>query len=135
SDSGPNYSYSWQNEDYEEVGNSLSVVVDEIGVYTLIVTNNATGCSAASTVEVISTVTLPTAYAGEDALLTCTITETLLDGTGSSGGSGITYQWLDPNLQPISTTITATADEPGTYTLIVTNTDNGCVSQAEVFVD
>ncbi len=135
SDSGPNISYVWENSLNEIVGNSAIIVVDEVGVYTLIVTNNDTGCSSTASAEITSSVVLPTADAGNTDLLTCAITQVALDGSGSSSGNNIDYEWLDPSGNTISTTITATANVPGTYTIIVTDADNGCVSEAQVVVD
>ncbi len=135
SDSGPNISYVWENSLNEIVGNSAIIVVDEVGVYTLIVTNNDTGCSSTASAEITSSVVLPTADAGNTDLLTCSITQVTLDGSGSSSGNNIDYEWLDPSGNTISTTITATANVPGTYTIIVTDADNGCVSEAQVVVD
>lgn len=135
SDSGPNITYVWEDDMGNEVGNTPIIVVDQIGTYTLIVTNNATGCSASSQVEVTSSVTLPTADAGNDALLTCTITSTTLNGSGSSSGSNISYEWQDPSGNTISTTVNAIANVPGTYTLFVTDSSNGCISQSQVVVD
>ncbi len=135
SESGPNISYVWEDDMGNEVGNTAVLVVSEVGVYTLIVTNNDTGCSASSSAEITSTVVLPTADAGNDGLLTCAITQTTLDGSASSSGNNITYEWLDPSGNTISTAVNASANVPGIYTLIVTDTDNGCESQAQVVVD
>lgn len=135
SESGSNISYSWEDDMGNEVGTTTVITVSNVGVYTLIVTNDDTGCSSSSTAEVTSTVVLPTADAGLGSTLTCDITEVTLDGSGSDSGNTISYEWLDPSGNTISTTINAVASEPGTYTIIVTDSDNGCVTQATVDID
>lgn len=78
----------------------------------------------------------PLALAAVIDTLTCVTTQTIISGAGSSSGSFITYLWStqDGHIVTGENEINAIADEAGTYTLNVTNTENGCTSQAEVTV-
>lgn len=79
-----------------------------------------------------------TAEAGPDATLTCIITSVQLDGVGSSTGPGIVYQWSSPDGGAITggeTTLTPTVSTPGTYCLLVTDTNDGCTATDCVLVN
>lgn len=135
SSTGANISYEWFNNGNVSVGSAITVDVTETGTYTLVVTNEDNGCTDSSTVEVTPDASLPTADAGTGATLTCAIDQVTLDGAASSSGGNISYQWLAPNNDPISTDLSIDVANTGTYTLIVTNTDNGCSATASVEVD
>jgi large repetitive protein len=130
-----NTSFEWQNAGGIIVGTTPAVQVSEIGIYTLIVTDEDNGCTASSTVEVTPDANLPTAIAGPSFTLTCSETEVTLDGTNSSSGPNISYEWQDANGTFLGDTNTQLTNTPGQYTLIVTDTDNGCsaTSTVEIF--
>ncbi len=130
-------SYEWQNSNTVVIGTEASVVVNETGIFTLIVTDNDNGCTASSEVEVVPDINLPNADAGAESTLTCAITETLLDGSNSSSGINFSYEWLDENMATISTDQNTNSSSPGIYTIIVTDNDNGCTAESsvEIFED
>jgi hypothetical protein len=104
--------------------------------YTLTVINNTNGCT--STAQVIVTVnkTPPTANAGSDFSKTC-ISNNNGAQIGTAAVSGNTYSWT-PALGLSNSTIanpTANPASSTTYTLLVTNTANGCTSSDQVNVD
>lgn len=136
---GPNISYEWVTISGEITGpnNGLQVVVDT-GTYVLIVTNTTFGFSDADTVQVIPDLMPPIADAGQPVALDC---ETInagyqLDGTGSSSGAGILYEWSTGVGGAIinPTTTTPTINQSGIYDLLVTNALNGCFSVDAVLV-
>jgi len=53
--------------------------------------------------------------------ITCAVTSVPLSGVGSTTGNTVSYQWINPDGQVISNAITAVADRPGQYALIVQN--------------
>ncbi len=57
-----------------------------------------------------------------------------LDGSGSSQGSNMQYEWYAENGYIMSGSLGPRVDRPGLYTLMVTNTTNGCSSQDTVTV-
>ena len=70
--------------------------------------------------------------------LTCDDPIATLDGSNSDNGSNITYQWtaiIDGNILSGETTNMPQVDAPGTYELLVTNTDNGCVGADLIVIE
>ncbi len=134
STAGNNISYEWLNSGNVTVGEDVMVDVTETGIYTLIVTNTDNGCTATSTVEVTPDADLPTADAGSGADLTCLIDQVTLNGSGSTSGNDISYEWFDPNGTSISADLMIDVSMLGTYTLVVTNDDNGCSASSSVEV-
>jgi hypothetical protein len=65
-------------------------IASTAGTYTLTATSTATGCSATDVVVVGQDGTLPTADAGADQTLTCSVTSVTL---GSASVAGTTYAW------------------------------------------
>ena len=73
--------------------------------------------------------TLPTADAGPDDSLSCSVISVQIGGSGTSSGPDFTYEWtaspggsfLDPTTQPM-----VAVNEPASYLLTVTDTTNGC---------
>ncbi|MCB0533680.1 MAG: choice-of-anchor L domain-containing protein [Lewinellaceae bacterium] len=136
--SGPDFFYSWLTADGNIVSgaNTLSPEIDAAGTYTLIVTDTTNGCTAESTVTIAADQNVPLAFAGNDAVLDCFNPNIQLNGTGSTAGVGISYQWTaNPgNIVSGATSLTPLVDADGFYTLVVTNAANGCTASAEVAV-
>jgi len=91
--------------------------------------------SSEATVSVIIE-PLPVAQAGTDETLDCVITETTLDGSGSSTGSNIVYLWtsVDGTILSGSNTLSPTVNAAGTYLLTVTNQLYSCSAGDEAVV-
>jgi|GEM_PF-1412640 len=113
--------------------NTATPTIDAAGTYTLTVTNG-NGCTATDDVVITTDTTAPTAEAGSAGEINCAVTSINLDGTGSSTGANITYSWAGPNVVLNGNTLNPTVGAPGTYTLTVTNTDNGCIATDDVEV-
>ncbi len=115
---------------------SLSPTVGEPGQYVLQVTNLENGCEAAQAVTVEQDTAAPVASAGADFTMPCFPEPQWLDGTGSSEGPHIAYQWLtdDGVIAMGGRTRAPAIDAPGTYTLLVRNLENGCSSRDSVAV-
>ena len=133
-----NHFYSWSTLDGNILSgfNGLTPEVDEPGTYTLVVTDNANGCTASDQVIVAINTLEPTASAGMTDLLTCAITSLTLDGSGSSQGPVYEYNWttIDGNIVSGTNSISPLINQPGTYQLIVTNTQNGCTATDNVLI-
>ncbi len=138
SSAGSEYSYLWTTVDGNIVsgGNTIAPLVDQPGAYTLQVTNMATGCLSAATVQIVENIAAPAADAGSTAQFTCHDNTLTLNGSSSSSGTGITYLWTtaNGNIASGATTTTPEISAPGDYTLLVTNTDNGCTASANVTI-
>ncbi|WP_188363132.1 T9SS type A sorting domain-containing protein [Flavobacterium orientale] len=109
--------------------NTATPTVNAAGTYTLTVTNPANGCTATDVALVTLNNTPPNANAGADKELNCTSKSVSL--SGSSTTPGATFAWVASNGGNIAfgaDTATPTVDAAGTYTLTVTNPDNGCTA-------
>ncbi len=135
---GTDFEYVWttNNGNILMGNNTLNPTIDEPGTYEIQVTNTTNNCVSTAEITVDQNIDTPIADAGLQAQLTCTITETQLDGNNSSSGNNITYQWITSNGSIISgeNTTTPTIGGTGTYELIVTNTISGCTANALVEV-
>lgn len=100
------------------------------GFYTVVATHPASGCTSGAQVQVFDNTTTPNAYAGEAPMLNCMNAVIQLNGTGSSTGNGITYLWttFDGNIVSGTLGLFPRVNAVGTYTLKVTNTQNGCTA-------
>ncbi|MBI2280778.1 MAG: gliding motility-associated C-terminal domain-containing protein [Bacteroidetes bacterium] len=128
SQSGTNITYQWNTPDGNIVTGASSnyALVNAPGTYTITVTNTTNGCVNSDDVLVVIDTIKPIADAGVDMLLDCNNPTVMLNGTGSSSGSNITYLWSGNPTD--STTITPIINSSGTYTLTVSNTSNMCTA-------
>jgi len=131
-----NYSYNWLaiQGNIQSGATTLTPSVNQAGIYVLMVENNRNGCVSSDTVAVSLNTQLPTANAGADQTLGCGTDEALLDGTGSTVSATHRYTWEDAAGNVVAEGISVVIAEPGVYTLVVTNTENGCSSDDEVVV-
>ncbi|MEM6397169.1 MAG: gliding motility-associated C-terminal domain-containing protein [Bacteroidota bacterium] len=138
--SGPGYSFQWStiNGNIVSGANTPIAIADQPGTYTLLLvyTDGTTVCTNQSSIVVTADQNIPTAQTLEPDRLTCTDTLIQLDGSGSSTGGGISYEWTTTDGQIISgeNTLEPIVGAAGTYTLEVTNTSNGCFRESTVLV-
>lgn len=136
SDNGSNFSIQWSGPAITPANStSVAPVVDASGVYTVVITNTANGCTASDDVSVSQDFDPPISNAGTDQLLNCNISQVTLDGTGSNSPGGIIYNWQGPGITPgngnesqLNVTIA------GNYLLTVENPVSGCTAIDTVFV-
>lgn len=114
---------------------SVHVVAGGPGDYQLLVENTATGCRDSMTVTLQEDADAPVADAGEPVTLDCNGLSTQIGGESSSGPA-IYYSWSTDtgNFLTGTDAATVTVDAGGTYTLMVVDSSNGCVSQDQVVV-
>jgi gliding motility-associated-like protein len=124
SDIGTNFSYQWIAPNGSNLGTALLQNATINGIYSLVVTNTVSNCSATATVEVLDNSILPTVNAGLDAAITCQITSVNIGGI-SAIGSSIQYNWTLGGITQ-GTNANLTTSLIGIYTLTVTNSANGC---------
>ena len=137
SQQGTSIGYNWSTADGRILsgGNTLAPIVDEPGTYTLTVVDNSNGCASTDVVVVTQDVDVPFAEAGPGQQIDCLHPSAPLDGSGSSAGSRFTQQWAFG--QPgniVGSGLEHTATAPGTYFIIVTDTENGCTNTDAVEV-
>ncbi len=135
---GPIYTYLWttSNGNIVSGANTLTPIVDEDGDYNLLITNTQNGCTSNDQVNITQDANVPTAIAGPPQTLTCTFTNTTLNGAGSSTGPQFTYMWstINGSITAGANTLTPAINAPGTYRVTVTNTDNNCTAAASVVI-
>lgn len=138
SSAGNPFTFSWNTFGGNIVSgeNSPEPTVDQAGTYTLTILNNDNGCSETDQVEVTENITPPIANAGVDIEINCNDNQSILDGSGSTGISTISYAWssFDGNLLSGENSVNPVAGSIGTYLLEVTNSINGCVDEDEILV-
>ncbi len=127
---GSEFSYTWQGVNGNAVGftaTTFDVATSQDGTYILTVTNTVTGCNNSVIVNVELNDDSPVAIISSSGTLDCTNFSVTLDGSASSIGVNIVYEWI-VNGATIGVGSTITVTTPGDYTLVVTNTNNGCSS-------
>jgi SprB repeat/Secretion system C-terminal sorting domain/HYR domain len=110
--------------------NLQNPLVNANGNYNVSVTNPENGCTNTASVAVNSNTALPGASA-TGGILTCTTTAVTINGASTAPTVG--YAWTGPN--GFSSTLQSPmVNSNGSYSLIVTDTQNGCTSTAATTV-
>ncbi|MGY5849781.1 hypothetical protein, partial [Salegentibacter sp. F14] len=117
-------SYLWDSGE-----TTATLEVSEPGTYTVTVTDTENGCSDTAQVTVEQNIEAVDAQITGNQELTCDTTSITLDASGSTVAGTASYLWDSGE-----TTTTLEVSEPGTYTVTVTDTENGCSNEAQVTV-
>ncbi|TAG18609.1 MAG: DUF11 domain-containing protein, partial [Cytophagales bacterium] len=115
--------YAWTGMGITADANTATPTVNQPGTYTVVVTNPANGCTQTTTATVTQNIAKPTVTA-TGGNLTCTTTSLKLSATGNP--ATVTYAWTGTGITADANTATPTVNQPGTYTVVVTNPINGC---------
>ncbi|MEE9439260.1 MAG: SdrD B-like domain-containing protein, partial [Saprospiraceae bacterium] len=134
SGSSAGLSYLWTGPGTIINETSQNPTVNEVGTYTIEVTNPTTNCTSSCTVNVTNDLSTPTCDAGADMMLNCTTASVVLDGSGSTAAMDYLWTTADGNIVSNATTLAPTVNGAGTYTLTVTDPSNGCSSSCTVEV-
>jgi gliding motility-associated-like protein len=132
----PGATFSWSGGSVVSGGSTATPTVNAAGTYTVTVTDPSNGCTATASVIVSSNTMPPVADAGSVQSIGCGQLTATLDGSGSSSGAGISYNWttVGGNIVSGGTTNAPVVDQGGLYTVTVTNAANGCTSTDTVSV-
>lgn len=128
------YSYSWTDPSGNVFSNEMSPIVSEPGVYSVVVTDLCNGCTASTTAAVTSDVEVPLiSIIGTVDSVSCLqpIVEITVTDFPTS-----TYSWTTTNgiIEFGANEATVGVSAGGTYTVLVTDTDNGCTSSLDISV-
>jgi hypothetical protein len=106
--------------------NGATATVSDPGVYTLTVTDPTNGCVTQLPGTVTKNVSVPVGLAASASdIISCFSPTIDLQGGSTTPGAG--FSWTGPNGYTANTAIAET-DQPGAYTLLVTNPANGCTA-------
>lgn len=132
----PNVAFAWTGPN-NYTSSLQNPVASAAGAYNLVVTSNANGCTSTATATVTQNTTSPVANIATPGNLNCNNATIQINATGSSQGSNFTYAWTTPNGNIVSgaTTLTPVVNAAGTYNLLITNTNNGCVTNGSTTVN
>ncbi|MBI3521123.1 MAG: SBBP repeat-containing protein [Bacteroidetes bacterium] len=114
--------YTWAGPGIVSGTNSPNPVVNAPGIYTLTVTDFSNGCTATATTSVTQQILTPTVTISNPDTLTCFINTVTISGSATG-----TYLWSGPGIVSGANTNQITVNQPGIYTLSVTNTI-GCTT-------
>ncbi len=127
--SGADLTYQWTLNGIP-VGDTETIEVSEPGNYILIVTDQDNGCTDSDIdFSLGQNITPPAISIATPDILDCTDQSTNLDATESPTGN-YAYLWdtQDGSIVQGETTLEPLVDDAGTYTLVITDNDNGCTS-------
>ncbi|MEO6759452.1 MAG: hypothetical protein ABIO24_08350, partial [Saprospiraceae bacterium] len=128
-----NFTYNWIASNGGNIlsgATSLSPVVNAGGDFSLTTTNTDNGCTSILPVIVGQNTTMPTANAGSDSTLSCSISALVLNGSGT-GANNLIFTWTATNgghFTGGAATAMPAIDHAGDYELLVTNPGNGCTA-------
>jgi hypothetical protein len=108
-------------------GTGSTKSVSAQGTYSVTATDPANGCTASISVSVSQNITPPNLTIDLPATLTCSVTSVTL--TAHSTTSGATFAWGGGGTGP-----TKVVTGPATYSVTVTDTNNGCTASGMVGV-
>jgi len=116
--------------------NEATATAGEPGQYLLEVTDLNNQCRSEAQVSVGQDTLPPQVLIAPADTLDCDILQVTLDGSASSAGSEMSYQWssTDGSLLGSTTTPSTLANTAGTYQLLILNTQNGCQDSAAISV-
>ena len=120
----PNTVYSWEDENGTALSASDSLAVSGSGQYTLVATDSLSGCSATVTAAVSMDEALPEISISGDTVLGCQPDGLSLLAMANS--NTVIFEWQDEAGQSLSGSAQLTVFEAGGYTLLATDTLNGC---------
>ena len=126
----PNATFAWTGPG-GFMAATQNINVQTPGNYTVTITSTANGCSATAVGTVVQNTTPPTATAVASGPLTCTTTTVQVAATTNAPNA--TFAWTGPGGFTAATQ-NINVQNPGTYTVAITSTANGCTATAAATV-
>jgi gliding motility-associated-like protein len=116
--------------------NQEDVIVSSSGTYNLQVIDTLNGCASMDQVVVTEDFNTPVITAGPDQELTCDVNSVVLEATPGGNIAQFVFEWQTDqgNIVSGGNTLMPTVDAAGDYTLVVTDTTNGCFAETVVVV-
>lgn len=129
--------YNWTTNN----GNIITAVtipeirVNQPGVYRFSINSTLSGCSIMDSIRIGNNRIFPVVDLGEDRLLRCDEPSILLSSLEENDGPIFQYEWKDNANNIVARTVSTTIDKAGTYSLQITNSDNGCQTRDEIVIE
>lgn len=140
SDNGTGFEFIWGNDGGTDLSGTTTLQPDitEAGTYFITVTNTDNQCTSIASINIESNTVVPNIELSEIELLTCDQTIINIENEANNTANNLVYEWqatqggniiTDNDLSQIG------VDMPGTYTLVLTDTENGCSDDITFMVD
>ncbi|MHB1195706.1 MAG: Ig-like domain-containing protein, partial [Lutibacter sp.] len=100
---------------------TATIMVTASGEYSVVVLDSDNGCTATATVTVAQDIAPPAVNISGASELNCTATSIILNAAGSTVQGTASYLWNTG-----ATTASIEVNQAGDYTVVVTDSDNGC---------
>jgi len=135
-----NYSYSWQPSNLLQnpnIQNPTTIPLTSSQTFTLIATDNTTGCQGTATVQIIVSGGSLSVNASANPSIVCQGTSVSLQATPSGGTGSYTYSWASNPSSSIPSTQnpTVTPSTNTTYTVTVTSGSSTASASCSVTVN
>ena len=124
-------SYAWTGPGAISGSTTSTGTVSLAGSYQCIVTNTLSGCASTITTVVPSNTTVPVASIAPTSSITCTTASLVLNASPTGAYS---YSWIASAGLTGTTVSNPTVTLAGTYSVVITNTVNGCAGSASIAV-
>jgi gliding motility-associated-like protein len=132
---GSFFTYQWSGPGLVCCDDKLAAAVNSPGTYFLRVVNQRNGCSANDSVAVTRDTTRPVVEAGLQDTLNCRDTRLVLQGSGSAEARFIqSWTTRTGNILLGANSWNPEIDQPGTYFLTISNSQNYCESKDSVLI-
>ncbi|MBA4241881.1 MAG: hypothetical protein C0448_14240, partial [Sphingobacteriaceae bacterium] len=128
-----NAAISWTGLSVCGTSNTAITSACAADIYTLTATDPSNGCSSFDLVEVFANAGAPLISASSTTTLDCITTSANIIATTTT--SPVSYNWTGSGIISGSTSSTATVNQPGTYTVTVTDLINSCSTTSIVTVN
>lgn len=135
SSSGPDFLFQWSTLDGQPLASTGSPAVEvmEPGMYVLSVLQLSSGCSQEDTITVTANLTPPSVQWSDPPPITCRDSTTQIIACGGFPPY-FTYLWTGPDTMVSGMDSSLTVHQPGPYTLLLTDTRNGCTREYQTEV-
>jgi gliding motility-associated-like protein len=137
SSTGPQFQYQWTGAGVSSGANDLQAQANIPGTYLLTVRDLNNGCTATATATVGIDTTAPSVSIAPPADLSCIYKQLTINAfvPGSAGNIAVLWNTVGGNLLSGANTLTPVINQPGSYTVLVKTTSNGCTATAQVQIN
>ncbi len=130
--------FEWTTMDGNIVNTNTedNIQVNSAGDYTVVITDGLSGCTTIGVYGISQNTDSPVVSIPAADDITCVDNEVMLSAMIDNGGTNLAYEWTtdDGILASPNGAANISAGSEGTYTLTVTNLENGCEGSTDIFV-